>query len=105
MTGLLNANLCKNEPSRIEQCHIICQKNNNNNIDRSKGWSTIIIIFTYDNSYHKFLIRSPFPLQYHHHFKMKQLDVDMSPPTNIMTFRLGLTHLTFDLDPCDLTTG
>ncbi len=27
-----------------------------------------------------------------------QLDVDMSPPANIMTFRLGLTHITFDLD-------
>ncbi len=24
----------------------------------------------------------------------------MGPPTNIMTFRLGLTHLTFDLDQC-----
>ncbi len=29
-------------------------------------------------------------------------DVDMSPPANIMTFRPGLTHLTFDLDPRDL---
>ncbi len=26
------------------------------------------------------------------------LDVDMSPPANIMTFGPGLTHLTFDLD-------
>ncbi len=34
--------------------------------------------------------------------KMKQHDVDASPPANIMTFRLGLTHLTFDLDPRDL---
>ncbi len=34
--------------------------------------------------------------------KKMQLDVDMSPPTNIMTFRLGLTNMTFDLDPCDL---
>ncbi len=30
-----------------------------------------------------------------------QLDVDMSPPANIMTFRLTLTHVSFDLDPCD----
>ncbi len=35
---------------------------------------------------------------------MKQLDVDVSPPANIMTFRLGVTHATFthmifDLDP------
>ncbi len=27
-----------------------------------------------------------------------QLDVDVSPPANIMTFRPGLIHLTFDLD-------
>ncbi len=31
-----------------------------------------------------------------------QLDVDVSPPANIMTFKLGLTHVTFDLHPCDL---
>ena len=31
-----------------------------------------------------------------------QLEVGVSPPANIMTFRPGLTHLTFDLDPCDL---
>ncbi len=31
-----------------------------------------------------------------------QLDVDVSPPAHIMTFRQGLTHLTFDLDPRDL---
>ena len=31
-----------------------------------------------------------------------QLDVDVSPPANIMTLRLGLTHVTFDLDPHDL---
>ncbi len=31
-----------------------------------------------------------------------QFDVDVSPPANIMTFRLGLTHVTFDPDPCDL---
>ncbi len=31
-----------------------------------------------------------------------QLDVDVSPPANIMTFKPGLTYLTFDLDPCDL---
>ncbi len=30
---------------------------------------------------------------------MKQLDVDVNPPANIMTFRLGLTNVTFDLDP------
>ncbi len=29
-----------------------------------------------------------------------QLDVGVSPPANIMTFRLGFTYLTFDLDPC-----
>ena len=34
--------------------------------------------------------------------KKMQLDVDMSPPANIMTFKLGLTYLIFDLDPCDL---
>ncbi len=32
-----------------------------------------------------------------------QLDVGVSPPANIMTFRPGLTHFTFDLDPCDLS--
>ncbi len=31
-----------------------------------------------------------------------QLDVGVSPPANIMAFRPGLTHLTFDLDPHDL---
>ena len=31
-----------------------------------------------------------------------QLDVGVSPPANIMTLRLGLTDLTFDLDPRDL---
>ncbi len=31
-----------------------------------------------------------------------QLDVGVSPPATIMTFRPGLTHLSFDLDPCDL---
>ncbi len=35
-------------------------------------------------------------------FQKMQLDVDVSPPANIMTFRPGLTHLTFDLDPRDL---
>ncbi len=36
--------------------------------------------------------------------KMKQLDVDASPPANIMTFRprLGLTDVTSDPDPGDL---
>ena len=33
---------------------------------------------------------------------MKQLDVDVSPPANIMSFRLTLTHMTIDLDPRDL---
>ncbi len=32
-----------------------------------------------------------------------QLDVDVSPPANLMTFRLGLTHVTFDLDSCNIT--
>ncbi len=31
-----------------------------------------------------------------------QLDVDVSPPANIMLFRLGLTNVTSDLDPYDL---
>ena len=31
-----------------------------------------------------------------------QLDVDVSPPANIMTFRVGLTHVTFDPEPYDL---
>ncbi len=31
-----------------------------------------------------------------------QLDVGVSPPANLMAFRPGSTHLTFDLDPCDL---
>ncbi len=31
-----------------------------------------------------------------------QLDVDVSPPANILTLRLGLTHVTFNLDPFDL---
>ncbi len=33
---------------------------------------------------------------------MKQLDVDVSPPPNIMTFMLTLTRVTFDLDQYDL---
>ncbi len=32
---------------------------------------------------------------------MKQHDIDLSPPANIMTW-LGLTHVTFDLDHRDL---
>ena len=35
------------------------------------------------------------------HEKM-QLDIGVSPPANIITFKPGLTHLTFDLDPLDL---
>ena len=31
--------------------------------------------------------------------KKMQLDVGVSPPANTMTFRPGLTYLTFDLDP------
>ncbi len=31
-----------------------------------------------------------------------QLDVDVSPPAAIISLRLTLTHVTFDLDPCDL---
>ncbi len=34
--------------------------------------------------------------------KKMQLDVGVSPPANIMTFRPGLTYLTLDLDPRDL---
>ncbi len=34
--------------------------------------------------------------------KMKQLDIDLSLHATIMTFRLGLTHVTFDLSPSDL---
>ncbi len=33
--------------------------------------------------------------------KKMQLDVDVSPPANVKTFRLGLTHVTFDLGPYD----
>ncbi len=29
---------------------------------------------------------------------MKQLDIDVSPPA-IMTLKLTLTHVTFDIDP------
>ena len=32
---------------------------------------------------------------------MKQLDIDVSPPANIMSFRPALTLVTFDLDPGD----
>ncbi len=35
-------------------------------------------------------------------YKKMQLDVGVSPPANIMTFRPGLTYMTFDLDPRDL---
>ncbi len=35
-------------------------------------------------------------------YNKMQLDVGVSPPANIMAFRPGLTHLTFDLDPRDL---
>ncbi len=31
-----------------------------------------------------------------------QLDVGVRPPVNIMTFKPGLTYLTFDVDPRDL---
>ena len=35
------------------------------------------------------------------HYKKMQLDVDVSPPANIMTFWLTLTNVTFDPDLCD----
>ncbi len=35
------------------------------------------------------------------HIKM-QLDVDVSPPANLLIFWLTLTPVTFDLDPSDL---
>ena len=34
--------------------------------------------------------------------KMKQLDVVVSPPAFVRNPYLTLTHVTFDLDPCDL---
>ncbi len=34
--------------------------------------------------------------------KMKQLDVVMSPPAFVRNPYLTLTHVTFELDPCDL---
>ncbi len=34
---------------------------------------------------------------------IKQLDVDMSQPANIMTFRLSLIRVTFDRYPCVVT--
>ena len=34
-----------------------------------------------------------------------QLDVEVSPPANIITFRLDLTHLPFDFDPRDRCPG
>ncbi len=33
---------------------------------------------------------------------MKQFDLGMSPPANIMTFWLGLAHFTLDFHPSDL---
>ncbi len=33
---------------------------------------------------------------------MKQSDIDVTSPANIMTFRLVYTRVTFDLDPRDL---
>ncbi len=33
---------------------------------------------------------------------MKQLDVVVSPPAFVWDPNLTLTHVTFDLDPCDL---
>ncbi len=35
---------------------------------------------------------------------MKQLDVDVSPPANTMTFRQGLTPVKFDPALCDRQT-
>ena len=37
-----------------------------------------------------------------HTIQKMQLDVGVSQPANIMTFRPSLTYLTFDLDPRDL---
>ena len=37
-----------------------------------------------------------------HTEKMKQLDVVASPPAFVGHPNLTLTHVTFDLDPCDL---
>ncbi len=31
-----------------------------------------------------------------------QFDGDVSPPANIMTYRLTLTHVNFDLEPKDI---
>ena len=31
-----------------------------------------------------------------------QPDIEVSPPANITSLSLTLTHVTFDLDPCDL---
>ncbi len=33
------------------------------------------------------------------YLKKMQLDVDVSPPANIITFRLTFTYVTFDFDP------
>ena len=38
-------------------------------------------------------------------FSKMQLDVDRSPPANIMTLRLTLTHMTFDLDLMNYCPG
>ncbi len=38
---------------------------------------------------------------WHWNKRKMQLDFDMSPPANIMTYRLTLTHGSFDIDPCD----
>ena len=32
---------------------------------------------------------------------MKHLDVDVSPPVNIMSYKQALAYVTFDIDPCD----
>ncbi len=41
-------------------------------------------------------------IEFHHKIKMKQLDVAVSPPAFVWNPYLTLTHMTFDLDPCDL---
>ncbi len=37
--------------------------------------------------------------------KMKQLDVDVSPPAFLWDPHLNLTNVTFDLDPCAYNMG
>ena len=34
-----------------------------------------------------------------------QLDVDVSPPGNIISLKTYIDYMTFDLDPCDLSSA